>query len=194
MSHPTEKKKGNSNPPAAAGEETAESLDRVRDILFGAQMRTVDRRLAQIEERLLREFATARAELEKQVAALDTAAKRALAGLDEKLKAEQAKRGEEDKALRGELKDGVKNLDRGLAQLQAATGQEDAELRGQLLELGKQQGADLRRVADQLSADLKLAVLELRTEKTDTASLVELLTEMAQRLSSDLAGPDSGKG
>ena len=194
MSHPTEKKKGNSNPPAAAGEETAESLDRVRDILFGAQMRTVDRRLAQIEERLLREFATARAELEKQVAALDTAAKRALAGLDEKLKAEQAKRGEEDKALRGELKDGVKNLDRGLAQLQAASSQEDAELRGQLLELGKQHGADLRRVADQLSSDLKQAVLELRTEKTDTASLVELLTEMAQRLSSDLAGPDSGKG
>lgn len=165
MSHPTEKKKGNSNPPGAAGEETAESLDRVRDILFGAQMRTVDRRLAQIEERLLREFATARAELEKQVAALDTAAKRALAGLDEKLKAEQAKRGEEDKELRGELKD-----------------------------LGKQSGADLRRVADQLSSDLKQAVLELRTEKTDTASLVELLTEMAQRLSSDLAGPDSGKG
>ena len=194
MSNSTEKKKGNSNPPAAAGEETAESLDRVRDILFGAQMRTVDRRLAQIEERLLREFATARADLEKQVAALDTAAKRALAGLDEKLKAEQAKRGEDDKALRGELKDGVKNLDRGLAQLQAASSQEDAELRGQLLELGKQQGADLRRVADQLSADLKQAVLELRTEKTDTASLVELLTEMAQRLSSDLAGPDSGKG
>jgi uncharacterized phage infection (PIP) family protein YhgE len=194
MSNPTEKKKGNSNPPAAPGEETAESLDRVRDILFGAQMRTVDRRLAQIEERLLREFATARAELEKQVAALDAAAKRSLAGLDEKLKAEQAKRGEEDKALRGELKDGVKNLDRGLAQLQAASNQEDAELRGQLLELGKQQGADLRRVADQLSTDLKQAVLELRTEKTDTASLVELLTEMAQRLSSDLAGPDSGKG
>ena len=37
-------------------------------------------------------------------------------------------------------------------------------------------------------------MLELRTEKTDTASLVELLTEMAQRLSADLAGPRSGKG
>src|SRR5688500_19577090 len=56
MSQPTEKKKGNSNPPAAAGAETAESLDRVRHILFGAQMRTVDRRLPQSEERLLRGF------------------------------------------------------------------------------------------------------------------------------------------
>ncbi len=165
MSNPTEKKKGNSNPAAAAGEETGESLDRVRDILFGAQMRTVDRRLAQLEERLVREFAAGRAELEKQIAALDAAAKRALAGVDEKLKAEQSKRGEDDKELRGELK-----------------------------ELGKQSGADLRRLADQLSSDIKQAVLELRTEKTDTASLVELLTEMAQRLSADLAGPSSGKG
>ena len=37
--------------PEALTSDTGESLHQVRDILFGAQMRTVDGRLAQLEER-----------------------------------------------------------------------------------------------------------------------------------------------
>ncbi len=150
MSDRGEKKAG--APAAAAAPETAESLDKVRDILFGSQMRTVERRLGQLEERLLRELAGVRAELERQVGAVEAAARKGSAALDERLKGEQAKRADEVKALR----------------------------------------AELRRLGEQFAADLQGAVAELRTEKTDTASLVEVLTEMAQRLSGDLTDPTGG--
>ncbi len=189
MSDRGEKKAG---PPAGGGAETGESLDKVRDILFGSQMRTVERRLGQLEERFLRELTAVRSELERQLGALEVNARKGSAAFDEKLKNEQVKRGDEIKALRAELKEGLKGLDRALSQLQAATGQEDRELRDRLLEQGKSLAGELRRLAEQFAADLKGAVVELRSEKTDTASLVELLTEMAQRLSGDLAGPAGG--
>ena len=50
------------NPAAVA--ESPESLDKVRDILFGSHMRSVEGRIARIEERLLREQQTLRADLE----------------------------------------------------------------------------------------------------------------------------------
>ena len=45
---------------AAADEAGAASLDKVRDILFGGQMRDLDQRFARVEERLTRETATSR--------------------------------------------------------------------------------------------------------------------------------------
>ena len=49
--HP-KKKPGPAMAEPAAGDGTPESLDKVRDILFGGQMRMVDSRLRGLEERL----------------------------------------------------------------------------------------------------------------------------------------------
>ena len=43
-----------------------------------------------------------------------------------------------------------------------------------------------------MSGDLDAAVFELRSEKTDIASLVQLFTDMAGRLSEDLESPAEG--
>ena len=75
--------------------EPPESLDKVRDILFGGQMRAVDGRLQALEERLLHEQAQMRADLGKQIAGIEAEARRELQALAEQLGAERAKRGEE---------------------------------------------------------------------------------------------------
>jgi hypothetical protein len=51
-----------------------ESLDKVRDILFGGQMRAVESRLQGLEERIMREQAAIRADLTKQLAEVDASA------------------------------------------------------------------------------------------------------------------------
>jgi hypothetical protein len=65
--------------PADIGPETPESLDQVRNILFGGQMRMVDSRLHDLEERFLQEQATLRSEFFRQLEEIDAAAKRELA-------------------------------------------------------------------------------------------------------------------
>src|SRR5687767_5583502 len=73
-------------------EPAPESLDKVRDILFGGQMRAVESRLQGLEERMMREQATMRADLSKQLADIDASAKRDAHTLGERLAAERTKR------------------------------------------------------------------------------------------------------
>ncbi len=184
------------NPSAAAGidiEAGGESLHQVRDILFGAQMRTVDRRLAQIEDRFQRDLQQHRAETEKRAASLDSQLRKESEKLSERIKAERTKRTADLKDLRASLKSGLQNLDKTVSKLETTTDRADAELRDEILKLTKGLGDDLRALSDRLSGDLDSAVYELRSEKTDLASLVQLFSDMAGRLSEDLETPPEEK-
>ena len=69
-----------------------ESLDKVRDILFGGQMRAVESRLQGLEERLMREQASMRTDFSQQLAEVDASAKHEAEVLGERLVAERTKR------------------------------------------------------------------------------------------------------
>src|SRR5215213_6941666 len=81
-----------SPPPALPPAEPPESLDKVRDILFGGQMRAVEGRLQALEERLLHEQAQLRADLGKQLAGVEADARRELQALTEQLATDRVKR------------------------------------------------------------------------------------------------------
>ena len=167
-------------------EETPENLDKVRDILFGGQMRAVESRLARIEERLLHEQRAIKKDLDKQLANLESFTKKELSALSDTLDAERSHRGDEVKAVGAELKSSFKSLDKRLAKLDEATSTADAELRTQVLEHTKAMSAQIKALGDELSTELNRAVRELRAEKTDTASLIEVFSDVAVRLSEDL--------
>ena len=57
----------------AAAQAAPESIDQVRDLLFGGQMRMVEARIQNLDERLSHETNSMRAEFERQVTELDTA-------------------------------------------------------------------------------------------------------------------------
>ena len=50
---------------------TADSIDQVRDLLFGAQMRAVDARIQALEQKMLEETASIRAMLQESLKGLD---------------------------------------------------------------------------------------------------------------------------
>src|SRR5215217_9447068 len=110
---------GPGNAPAPAAEQP-ESLDQVRDILFGGQMRMVDARLRSLEERIVLEQSTLRNELSRQIAELDEASKQEFAAHAERLAAERAKRADDLKALSVEMKEALKNLERRHAMFEEA--------------------------------------------------------------------------
>jgi hypothetical protein len=188
MAQPKSRKKKASAAATAAAmpDETPENLEKVRDILFGGQMRAVESRLARIEERLLHEQKALKKDLEKQLASLESHTKRELAALTEKLETERASRGDDIKSVGSELKSSFKSLDKRLAKLDEATSTADAELRTQLLEHTKTTSAQIKALGEEIMAELSRAVRELRAEKTDTASLIEVFSDVAVRLSEEL--------
>lgn len=183
-------KSGPKTPAAAAlAGESPENLDKVRDILFGGHMRAVEGRIARIEERLLREQQSLRADLEGAVAGLESYTRKELEALGEKLKAERAKRAEDLKALAAEMRESLKALDKRLATLDEATSGADADLRSQLLEQKRAHAAEVKQLGEELTAELRRAQQELRAEKADLSSLVSVFSDMAVRLTEELQAP-----
>ena len=92
--------------------ETGASIDKVRDILFGGQMREVDRRFARIEERLTKELADLRDDLRKRLDTLDAHVRRENDALADLLKAERTDRTDAHSALSSELKEQARTHER----------------------------------------------------------------------------------
>ena len=166
--------------------EPPESLDKVRDILFGGQMRAVEGRLQALEERLMHEQAQLRGDLGRQLAALEDEARRELQALGEQLAADRAKRAEELKALGGELREALRGLEKRHVRLEEMGGAADAELRDSILEQSRAVSAQIERLSQRVAADLGREVTGLRHDKADLSALSSLFSDMAGRLNSSL--------
>ena len=173
---------------------TPESLDQVRDILFGGQMRMVDTRLRGLEERVLQEHTALRNDFQRKLADLEVSIRKELTSQADRLKEERAKRADDLKALASDFNEARKQLDRRQQQLEEAAGLADAELRDQLIKQGAALSAELSRTAQKLSTELDRSANALRTEKLDTALLAVALTDMASRLTGNDRAPGKGGG
>jgi hypothetical protein len=180
-------------PAPAADAAQPESLDKVRDILFGGQMRAVDSRLQGLEERLRSEHDALRADFVKQVESLDAFIRSEVQLLGERLAGERTKRTEELKSLAAEIKDTIRTLEKRHVKLEEATNLADAGLRDQLLIQAERASTELTRLGEKLTAELKRSHHELKSTKPDSAALSGFLSELAARVGS-LAAPPAKNG
>ncbi len=177
---------------SAAGELAgAGNIDKIRDILFGVQMRDYERKFARLEERVVKESNGLRDDLKRRFESLETYVKKELESLADRLKAEQTERGEGAKELSQELKGLTKAFEKKTAQIDEQVIKTQRELREQILDQSKSLGDEIRKTSDELSSQLAREVHALRTEKTDRAALAGLLTEMAMRLTNEFKIPGS---
>jgi len=184
-------KSGNGAGNAPAHSEQPESLDQVRDILFGGQMRMVDARLRSLEERIVLEQTTLRNDLSRKITELEEASKKEFAAHADRLSTERAKRADDLKALSAELKESLKNLERRHVKFEEATSLADAEVRDQLMKHSAAFSAELSRTSDRLTTELDRAASSLRADKVDTTTLAATLTEMATKLTGGGGRPPS---
>lgn len=175
-----------------AAEAQPESLDKVRDILFGGQMRAVESRLQGLEERLRSDNEALRADFVKQVESLDAFIRSEVQLLGDRLAAERAKRTEELKSLAAEIKEAIRALEKRHLKLEEASNLADAGLRDQLLLQAERAAAELTRLGEHLTAELKRSYHELKTTKTDSAALSGFLSELAARVGGGAAPAKNG--
>ncbi|HEV8117345.1 MAG TPA: hypothetical protein VGQ32_02410 [Thermoanaerobaculia bacterium] len=163
----------------------AGNLEKIRDILFGAQVHDFEKRFARLEERLLKETADARAETKKRFDALEAFLKKEVESLSERIKTEQAERTETGKEISRELREAARGLEKKLAQLDDVTSKSQRELRQQILDQSKALTEEIRGRIRETAAALTREIRELRVEKTDRAALASLFTDAAMRLTND---------
>jgi hypothetical protein len=183
-------------PTGDASQQPAESgnVDKIREILFGGQMREYEKKFVRLEERLAKEASELRDDIKRSVDALETFVKKEFEALTNRLQAEQLSRENSIEGVSRELLYTARGLETKLAQFdnQAVQGQRD--LRHQLLEQSKTLGEEIRRKYEEVSTTLEREVAELNNDKTDRASLSALFTELALRLNRDFKIPGDSEG
>jgi DNA anti-recombination protein RmuC len=172
---------------------TAGSLDKVRDILFGAQVRDADRRFARLEERLSKEAADLKDDVRKRLGVLEQFVKSELESLAERLKSEHEARTDAVKDLSRELRDASKASEKKFGQVDDQLARVQRELRQQLLDTHQKITDEMQRQAQDGAARLARESSELRTEKVDRAALAAMLTDIAMRLTDDLTPGAAGE-
>lgn len=165
------------------------SIDKVRDILFGVQMRDYDKRFVRLEERLLKETSDLKDDVRKRLSALEQYVKQELEALGDRLSAEHAGREDAVMSLGQELRESAKATDRKTAAMDDQSARAQRDLRQQLLEQHQQLTDELQSRHQELLVALGRESTELRDEKADRAALASLFTEMAMRLSDQFRLP-----
>lgn len=165
------------------------NLDKVRDILFGGQMRDYEKRFNRLEDRLIKECSNLREDIKKRLDSLETYIMQEVEALNEGLRAEQSQRDEANKEIAQELKDTTKSLEKKIGQLDEQTSQKQRELRQQILDQSKNLDEDMRQKYESILAVIEREVQELRSDKTDRSTLAALFTQVAMRLNNDFDMP-----
>ena len=163
--------------------ETPESLDKVRDLLFGNQMRESDKRFATLEKRLAKELDGIREDSRKRFDTLESFVKTEVDSLVKRIKSEQKERTDAVNAVAKELTGTAKSIDKRLGKLDERGQGEAQEMRGLLLDQSKQLRQELETANDNQSAARDEAVDVLRDEKADRSSLAGLFSELALQIS-----------
>ncbi|MDJ0781052.1 MAG: hypothetical protein QNJ22_03730 [Desulfosarcinaceae bacterium] len=163
----------------------ANSMEKIRDILFGNQLKEFEKRFARLEERVGRETEDIRNDLKKRFDTLEEYIRHEIESFSARLKKEQENRGAANEALQEELKSKLTAVDSRIEALDNQLGENTRELRQQLLDQSKALAEEIQAKADMAAMNLEKAMGTLQGEKVDRAALSSFLVELAVRLSDE---------
>jgi hypothetical protein len=176
MDYQTQSTGYQSPPPAAPApdaptDQGAGNIDKIRDILFGSNMRDYELRFAHLEEALKKESADLRDTTRRHLESLESFVHKELAALEARLNSE-----------RDERSASAASILKKIGEMENFEAQSNRELRNDLLQQSKELTDAIRNKGEEIIALLERRSQELQHSKTDRAALAGLFNEVALRL------------
>ena len=168
------------------------NVDKIRDILFGNQMRDYDRKFSNLEDRLMKEVSRAREESGKRLEALENFIKKELQSISDRQKNEESERKQSVKAMGNEWEKAAKDLDQKMSNLDSQLSAGASDLRQQILEQYQNLSSEMSSKYNELTEMQERIASELREDKVDRSALSALLTDLALRISGESLLDESG--
>lgn len=165
------------------------NVDKIRDILFGGQMRDYDQRFNELEKRLNQSIERLSRDFEKRIERLDGYTKREVDKLADQVKAERQARKEDAKAGGEELQHLTDQVETWFAEVDDQVATESKELRAELHDQHETLVSLVRETRDQLNEALLAESRKLADQKLAREDLASLLSEVALRLQNDFKLP-----
>ncbi len=176
----------------AAMAETAEaggaSVEKIREILFGSQIKNYETRFSRLEDALARETAEIKGTMHRRLESLEAFFKKETESLAARQKAERDEREELLNQVSRELKAASAQLSKKISELDNKTSEDRSSARQELMAESRKIFEEIRQRNDSLTALLETRVRELNHAKTDRSALAGLFVELAVRLKDESDG------
>jgi hypothetical protein len=169
----------------------AGNVDKIRDILFGTQMRDYESRFARLEETLIKETVEIRETSRRRFEQLESFIHKEFETVQSRFKSERDDRTDVASQHSRELKELADTLSRRIRDLDDRGNSVERDLRNSMLQQARELTEEIRVRHEEISTLLERRVHELRDGKTDRAMLASLFTEVALRLSDQFVIPGS---
>lgn len=176
-----------------AASESGETIEKVRDLLFGAQMRALDDRINILENRLLVEMSDLRGEVGKRMESVEEAVKKEFRELGDRIEAERDSRIEASAQLQNGVRENAEALEDRTGLLGSRVEEVAKDIREEI-------AAETESITNRMTAkhkDAMRAVRELaeriRSDYVERANLSQTLTEAADKLNAEPDDPEQVK-
>lgn len=167
---------------AETAEASGASVDKIREILFGSQIKNYETRFARLEDALSRETAEIKDTMRRRLDSLESFFKSETESLAARLKTERDEREETLNAISRELKANTAQLSKKILDLDNRGAQDKSAGRQELMAESRKLLDEIRQRNESLSSLVENRVQELRNAKTDRSALAALFVELAVRL------------
>jgi hypothetical protein len=158
------------------------NIDKIRDIIFGSNMRDYEHRFVRLEDALKKESLDIRDATRRHLEALEAFVHKELRALEARLNTERDERSESHGRLSADLATHSSSLFKKIGEVENQEAQAKREIRNDLLQQSKELTDAIRVKGEELVALLERRSQELQHQKTDRAALASLFSEVSLRL------------
>lgn len=163
------------------------NINKIRDILFGVQMREFEKRFQRTEDRMTKELKEIREDVKKNIDSVESFIRQEVESLSDLIKDGKNERLEIETNFNKELAESSKGLDKKIAKIDEQLTKSTRDMRQHMLDQSKSLTEEIRKKYEDNSHALEKATEGLDATKIDHSTLAEMLTDMALRLTSDPA-------
>ncbi len=174
----------------SADSDSQENVDKIRDILFGGQMRDYESRFRTMDKLISQETSRLSNDINARLDQLDTYIKKEFTVLNEKLLSEGKERKNASEDLAGSMADMRKVLENRIADVDEVHGSAEQEIRGRVHEQATELLEAMRNNQAAIETSLRDESRRLGDEKVARSDLAGLFSEVALRLQREFDLPD----
>lgn len=175
--------------PYETNAEPKAGIEKVRDILFGSQIKSNEARFARLEEGLAREVFELKDLLRRRVESLETFFHSETQALAERIRDEREERMSTFEAHDLEMKGALTSLARRLGDLNVAMNEGDSSVRRDLMNESRKLLDEIALRHESVRGLMESRVSELQSRKADRAVISDLMRELAAQLEKDHVDP-----
>jgi hypothetical protein len=167
---------------AEAPAESGASVDKIRDILFGSQLKNYEARFARLEQDLVRETVELKDLMRKRFESIESFFKMESEAMAARLRAESEERAAHVAKVERETKEAHGGLANHVNNIEAAMNEGHSSLRQELMTESRKILEEIEQRYDSIRSLMEARVSELRTQKVDRAHMSDLFRILATHL------------